>query len=78
MKPLPQKKNPQTKIESLLAEIRQETFRSGYREGRIEARISIVRRMRRMGMEWSLIEQVTGLNWKDYRDLRKYWPGQIS
>lgn len=78
MKPLRQEKNPQTKIEALLSEIRQETFCMGYREGRIEARVSIIRRMRRLGIKWPMIEQITGMNWKDYRDLRKYWPRQTS
>lgn len=73
-----QKNDPKTEIESMLTEIRQETFRAGYREGRIEARISIIRRMRRIGMEWPMIEQITGLNWQDYRDLQEYWPAQTS
>lgn len=55
-----------------------DTFRAGYREGRIEARISMIRRMRRMGLEWKHIEMITGLGREDYRDLQSYWPEQVQ
>ena len=64
------------KTESLVIDLQEETFRAGYREGRIEARISMIRRMRQIGMNWKTIEQITGLNRDDYRDLQELWPEQ--
>ena len=60
------------------ANFQMDTFRAGYREGRIEARVSMIRRMRRMGLEWKHIEMITGIGWEDYRDLRDFWPEQAQ
>lgn len=66
------------KIESLITEIREQTFRTGYLEGRIEARVSMIGRMRKMGMGWTEIEQITGLGREDYQELHTYWSATVS